>query len=398
MRSETITFVGGAGQRLTAELELPAGRARACALFAHCFHCSRHSHATARIGRALTEQGMAVVRYDFTGADASEVDGLVAAANLLRARGLGPRILVGHSLGGAAVLVAAARIPEAVAVATINAPSDPLHVRGLLAGDATRLAGEGTAELHLGERTFRVRNRLFAELGEERLLEAVRELRRPLLVFHSPFDDTVPVDDARKIFMAARHPRSFVSLDQADHFITDPGDAAYIAHVLAAWASRYLESAAAPAPDIPGQEQEAIDRVVVHGRGPGLAHTIRAGRHELRADEPARLGGTDTGPTPYDLLLAALGSCTAMTLRLYADARGWPLEGVRVELRHEKIHAEHCASCETQAGKLDRIERTVHLEGPLDDDQRRRLLEIADRCPVHRTLESEVLIETGDSG
>ena len=395
MRSETVSFTGNGGQPLGGVLELPAGGPKACAIFAHCFACAKESFATARIGRALVGQGLAVLRYDFTGSDASEVDGLVAAADYLRGRGLEPRILVGHSLGGAAAIVAAARIPEVVAVATINAPSDPLHVRGLFAGDVRSLGDDGAAEVRLGERTFQVRNQLFAELGEERLLAAAQELRRPLLVFHAPFDETVAVDDARKIFSAARHPRSFVSLDQADHLVTDPGDAAYIAHVLAAWASRYLEAAQAPTPALPGQEQEAVDTVVVEEVGPGrLAHGIRAGRHTLRADEPARLGGTDTGPTPYDLLLGALGACTGMTLRLYADRKGWPLEGVRVDLRHEKIHATDCATCETQVGRIDRIERTVRLDGPLDDEQRKRLLEIADRCPVHRTLESEILIET----
>lgn len=404
MPTEKATFPGASGRPLDARLDRPEGTPYACAVLAHCFTCSRQTGAAARLSRALTEQGFGVLRFDFTGlgggdeagnADfASNVEDLVAAADWLRGRGIRPRLLVGHSLGGTAALVAAARIEEVEAVATIGAPADPAHVQGLFADDLAAIDEAGTARVSIAEGTFRIHGRLLRDLEEPRLLDVVRRLRKPLLLFHSPVDRVVPIDEARKIFEAAFHPKSFVSLDRADHLLSDPADVDYVAHVLAAWASRYLGGRAAPALE-PGLEQEAPDVVRVEAAGEGrLAQRVRIGRHVLRADEPVRLGGQDTGPTPYELLLAALGACTAMTLRLYADREGWPLEDVRVDLRHRKIHASDCASCETQVGMLDRIERRLDLVGPLDEAQRARLREIADRCPVHRTLTSEIVIES----
>lgn len=402
MHTEKAVFPGSRGEDLAARLDLPDGPPVATALLAHCFTCARGGTVASRISHALTEQGLAVLRFDFTGlggADgewanarfSSNTADLVAAADYLRREHRAPALLVGHSIGGAAILAAAPRIPEVQAVATINAPSDPGHVKGLFAGPLQ--VGADTATVEIAGRAFRIRNELLHELAQGPLLAAVHDLHKALLVFHAPFDEVVGVENARAIYEAARHPKSFLSLADADHLISDPADAAYIAHVLAAWATRYLHGA--PPPPLPDAEQAAPDRVVVHPAGPGrLAHRIRAGHHHLRADEPRNVGGTDTGPTPYDLLLAALGACTSMTLRLYADRKGWPLHDVRVELRHDKIHAEDCANCETQVGRVDRIQRIVHLEGPLDDEQRKRLLEIADRCPVHRTLESEVVVET----
>lgn len=402
MPTEKAIFRGARGEELAARLDLPDGPPVATALLAHCFTCQRGGTTASRISHALTEQGLAVLRFDFTGlggADgewanagfAANTGDIVAAADYLRARNLPPALLLGHGIGGSAILVAAARIPEARAVATINAPSDPGRIKGLFAGPLHVGAGEATLEL--GGRSFRLRNELLQEVAHDELLAAVRSLHKALLVFHAPFDEVVGVENARTIYEAARHPKSFLALASADHLISDPADAAYVAQVLAAWARRYLH--AAPPPPLPDAEQQAPDRVVVDSAPPGrLAHRVRAGRHHLRADEPLRAGGTDTGPTPYDLLLAGLGACTAMTLRLYADRKGWPLEDVHVELAHAKIHAEDCATCETQSGRVDRIERVVRLDGPLDDAQRARLLEIADRCPVHRTLASEVVVVT----
>lgn len=399
MHSQTATFPGTDGARLTARLDLPDGEPVATALFAHCFVCGGDDQPVARISRALTEQGLAVLRFDFTGLGAEGgaeraavgLPDLVAAAGYLRQHHRAPAFLVGHSLGGSALLAAAAQIPEARAVATINAPSDPRRVKGLL-GESPRLE-EGIATATLGHRRFGMHGAMLDALQEEQLLAAVRELRKALLVFHAPFDEVVAIDNARTLYQAAMHPKSFLSLDTADHLISDRADAAYIAHVLAAWATRYLHGAP-PAPLV-GTEQHAPHRVAVQESGPGrLAQRIHVGHHRLRADEPLKLGGKDTGPTPYDLLLAALGACTSMTLRLYADRKDWPLQDVRVDLRHTKIHAKDCETCDTQVGKVDRIERTVHLAGPLDDEQRARLLEIADRCPVHRTLESEVVVVT----
>jgi uncharacterized OsmC-like protein/pimeloyl-ACP methyl ester carboxylesterase len=400
--SKKLEFPGSQGALLAARLDLPATEPHAYALFAHCFTCSKDVVAAARIARALTECGIAVLRFDFTGLGrsggdfsnthfSSNIADLGRAADHLREHFAAPSILIGHSLGGAAVLAAAHLIPEVRAVATIGAPADPQHVVGLFDKHRARIEQDGDAEVVLAGRTFRVRRELLEDLAAQPQAARIAHLGAALLVLHSPTDELVGVDNARRIFETARHPKSFVALDGADHLLTDPDDATFVAAVLAPWAARYLPEPAEPAPDA-GHE----GHVVVSGKGPSrLAQHITAGPHHLVADEPAP-AGDDTGPTPYDLLLAALGACTAMTIRLYAQRKQWPLADVTVSLRHSRIHAEECASCETQAGLLDRIERIIQLDGDLDDDQRKRLLEIADRCPVHRTLQSEILIDTTD--
>ncbi|HEX6267952.1 MAG TPA: bifunctional alpha/beta hydrolase/OsmC family protein [Burkholderiales bacterium] len=396
MPSIAIRFPALAGHELAARLERPAGETRAYALFAHCFTCSKDSKAAAYISQALAARGIAVLRFDFTGLGTSggefsdsnftsNIDDLVAASDFLRARYAAPQILVGHSLGGAAVLAAAARIPEARALATIGAPFEPKHIARLLVPGEAQLAAQGEARVDIGGRPFTIRRQLIDDLARHDPAKHIPALGKALLILHSPRDDIVAIDNAARIFMAARHPKSFVSLDDADHLLSRQQDAAYAAEVLAAWASRYLEAAAAPA--IAGV------RVAEAGQG-RFAQEILAGRHRLRADEPQSAGGDDSGPTPYDLLLAGLGACTAMTIRLYAERKRLPLERVTVELSHEKIHASDCSECETREGRIDRIESTLILEGALDEPQRAKLLEIAGRCPVHRTLHSEVRIST----
>jgi putative redox protein len=400
--SEKLQFEGSQGDLLAARLDRPAGQPRAYALFAHCFTCSKDIFAAARIAGALAERGIAVLRFDFTGLGHSEgefantgfssnVDDLVAAADYLRAHHDAPAILIGHSLGGAAVLAAAARVPEAKAVVTVNAPADPAHVQHLFAAARPEIEARGEAEVVLAGRTFRIRKQFLEDIETQSLADAVGKLGRALLVFHGPRDETVGIDNAGAIFGAAKHPKSFVSLENADHLLSAKADAIYVGDVLAAWASRYVEGAdEAPAPP-----KAAPGTVVVAETGEGRFTTaIDANGHALRADEPASVGGANTGPTPYELLLSGLGACTSMTLRLYADRKKFPLERVVVRLRHDKIHADDCAECETKVGKIDRIERSLELTGELDDEQRQKLLEIADKCPVHRTLESENLIVT----
>ena len=403
-RSERVDFQGSDGQRLAALLELPSSRPRAYALFAHCFTCSKDIFAAARIAGGLAERGIAVLRFDFTGLGASEGEfansnfssnlaDLVAAANFLRGRGAAPELLVGHSLGGAAVLAATASVPEARAVATIAAPADPQHVRRLLGDQAAAIEAKGEAEVSIGGRPFRIKRQFLEDIANHRLEEAIRSLRKALMIFHSPLDDIVGIDNASRIFAEARHPKSFVSLDRADHLLRRREDAEYVADVLAAWAQRYLGATRGTA--LPSVLPSAEREVVVAETGAGrFSEEIAVGRHRLAADEPVEAGGDDSGPGPYDYLLSALGACTAMTLRLYAERKGLPLERTIVRLRHDKIHAEDCADCETKVGLLDRIERSIELQGGLDEAQRRRLLEIADKCPVHRTLTSEVKIVT----
>ncbi len=396
-----VRFPGALGNDLAARLDLPQERPRAFALFAHCFTCSKDTLAASRISGALTDHGFGVLRFDFTGLGGSEGDfantnfssnvaDLVAAAAWLREHHAPPKILIGHSLGGAAVLAAAREIPEARAVATIGAPFDPDHVRHLLAPALAEIEAAGEAEIALAGRKFKIKKQFLDDLGGRDARARIAALRKALLLFHSPRDTTVDIENAAQIFTAAKHPKSFVSLDSADHLLTRKEDAAYVAAVLAAWASRYVDAApaAAAAPGAPDAVRVSETR---EGK---FTQAVVTGRHRLRADEPVALGGNDTGPSPYDLLLAGLGACTAMTLRMYAEQKRWPLERVSVELKHEKVHAKDCSECESREGRIDRIEREIDIAGDLDSEQRARLLEIANKCPVHRTLHSEVWIPT----
>ncbi|MBL8659169.1 MAG: alpha/beta fold hydrolase [Rhodospirillales bacterium] len=403
--SEKATFVGGDGSsRLDARLDLPAGTPRAYALFAHCFTCGKDVFAAARIAAGLTAHGIAVLRFDFTGLGASDgefanttfssnIADLIAAADWMRTAHGAPSILIGHSLGGAAVLAAAGEIPEAAAVCTVAAPAEPGHVRRHLQVAEEDLLSAGRGEVRLGGRPFTITREFLEDIDGHRLAERIGRLGKALLVFHSPRDDIVGIDNAAKIFVAARHPKSFISLDDADHLLTRREDAIYVADIIAAWAGRYVgpvQSTALPELAAPAGSVAVAEA----GDGPFAQVISVGGKHSLLADEPVDFGGTDTGPSPYDLLLAALGACTTMTMRLYAGRKGLALERASVMLRHGKIHAEDCANCETKAGRIDRIVREITLEGDLDEDARAKLLEIADKCPVHQTLHGKVLVET----
>jgi uncharacterized OsmC-like protein/alpha-beta hydrolase superfamily lysophospholipase len=402
MPAEQFDFFNAEGQRLAGLLDNPPGEARAYALFAHCFTCGKDVHAARRIAEGLTALGIGVLRFDFTGLGSSEgefanttfssnVADLIAAADQLRKVKRAPAILIGHSLGGAAVLAAGSAIPEARAVVTIGAPSDPAHVAGLLKDRLAEINARGEIDVTLAGRPFRIRRAFLDDVAEQQLSGRVADLHKALLIFHSPTDDIVGIDNASRIFADARHPKSFVSLAGADHLLSRRSDAAYVANVLAAWAERYLEMSPPKTADAQGDAGLVTVRETGQGR---FQQEIKAGAHRFIADEPVAAGGRDSGPNPYDLLLAALGACTAMTLRLYAERKALPLDQVTVRLRHAKIHAADCETCETKDGMIDRIERGIVLEGVLDQEQRARLLEIADKCPVHRTLTSEVDIRT----
>jgi putative redox protein len=406
MKRERLRFRGSQGGELVGRLERPVGESSALVLLVHCFTCSKDLKALGWISRALVERGMAVFRFDFTGIGESEGDfadtnfssnleDLALAGDFLRERLEAPKVLVGHSLGGAAVLAAARReFPEAVAVATIGAPCDTEHLGRMLVSRAPEIESEGEAEVQLGPARFTVRRQLLEDLREQRMRQHIGELGKALLVMHSPVDEVVGVDHARRIYESARHPKSFVSLDDADHLLTDPQDARYVAEVLAAWAGRYVETAEPELADRLGEGERGQVTVVGGGVGEGFRQQVFARDHALVADEPESVGGSDTGPTPYDLLLAALGTCTSMTLRMYAERKRWPLEAVRVDLSHSRVHAKDCDECEGEGGKISRIERKLAVDGDLDDEQRARLLEIADRCPVHKTLMGDIEIPT----
>ena len=403
MPTERFQFPGSEGQQLAAALDTPDGPVRAYALFAHCFTCGKDVLAAKRIAVALAAKGIAVLRFDFTGLGSSEGDfanstfssnvaDLVGATDHLRKTYEAPALLIGHSLGGAAVLAAAGQIPEATAVVTIGAPSDPIHVTGHFADSIETIRKDGQAQVSLAGRPFTIKREFLDDIAEHSLMGHIAKLHKALLVMHAPTDDTVSIDNATRIFVAAKHPKSFVSLSGADHLLSNRRDSAYVADVITAWASRYLDS---QKPDQAADDGEAPREVVVREtRNSKFQQTVSVGPHRLLADEPVAAGGDDSGPGPYDFLLTALGACTSMTMRLYADRKALPLERTTVTLRHSKIHAEDCAECETRAGMLDQIERVITMEGALDAEQRTKLLEIADKCPVHRTLTSEVRILT----
>jgi uncharacterized OsmC-like protein/alpha/beta superfamily hydrolase len=401
MHSERFVFPNAKGERLAATLDLPLGPPATYALFAHCFTCGKDSLAAKRIAERLTIHGIAVLRFDFTGLGSSEgefanthfssnVDDLVAAADHLRKVYGAPAILIGHSLGGCAVLAASHRISDARAVVTIAAPYDPSHVVGLFKDQVDKIHAEGEVEVALAGRPFTIKREFLDDVAEKKLDGCLANLRKALLVFHSPTDDLVGIDNASHIFGAAKHPKSFVSLAGADHLLSKKTDALYVANVIAAWAERYID---APQP-MTEAEVDAGLVLVRETHGGKFQQEILTGPHRLLADEPMKLGGLDSGPGPYDFLLAGLGACTSMTIRLYADFKKIPLDNVSVRLSHGKIHAKDCETCESKVSTVDHIERGITLEGALDSEQRKRLMEIADKCPVHKTLESKVDIRT----
>lgn len=393
-RTQRLTFPGTNGVELSGRLELPAGSPRAYALFAHCFTCGKDSTAATRVSRALAARGFGVLRFDFTGLGSSDgefantsfgsnVGDLVAAAEHLAEHHGAPGLLVGHSLGGAAVLVAARRIESVEAVVTIAAPSDPAHVKQHL--DVAAIESAGEAEVTFGGRPFRVRREFLEDLEAQDLDGALGALGKALLVMHSPADRVVPIVHAEHIYKAARGFKSFVSLADADHLLSKASDAEYAADVLTAWAKRYVTFAADAA-------ESAVGRVLVEELGSKYTNRVAARRHELLADEPAAMGGLDAGPAPYELLMASLGACTSMTLRMYAERKSWPLERVSVEVEHSKVALADAAPDSKE--RMDLFVRNIELTGALDAEQRAKLIEIANKCPVHRTLEGAKEIRT----
>ncbi len=399
MQSIKVNFHNDDGQQLSGLLDLPAAAPRAFALFAHCFTCSKNLKAATNITRAMAEAGIGVLRFDFTGLGQSEgqfadtnfssnVSDLLAATRFLAAEYEAPAILVGHSLGGTAVLQAAAEVPSAVAVATIGSPAEPTHVAHMFRDAREELAQQGQAEVRLGGRPFTVRQQFLDDLDTHDLPQAIGSLRKALLVMHAPLDDIVEIDNASTLFMAAKHPKSFVSLDKADHLLSANEDSLYAGRVLAEWASRYLPERETAVAEVPEGE------VVATTSADSFRTELSVGSHALIADEPASVGGGDLGPSPYGFLSAALASCTTMTLKMYASFKKLDLESTTVRVWHRKIHAEDCADCESTDGKVDEFRREISFTGKLTREQEQRLMEIADRCPVHRTLHGEVKVRT----
>ena len=399
MPREKVEFTNAEGLRLAGLLETPDGPATHYALFAHCFTCGKDIAAASRIARALTQKSIAVLRFDFTGLGnsdgdfansnfSSNVQDLLAAANWLSAEHKAPQLIIGHSLGGAAVLSAAAQIAEVEAVCTIAAPATAEHVQHLFEDALPEITSAGLAKVKIGLREFTVKQQLISDLNQYATTEHIGKLKRALLVFHSPVDSIVSIDEAAKIYQAAKHPKSFISLDKADHLLSQPADAEYVATTLDAWAIRYLSSEPA------AQAEVAENEVLVSELNRQFLRGLHTSDHALLADEPTSFGGGNAGPTPYDLLLMSLGACTSMTVRMYANHKNIPLQDIDVRLRHDRIHAEDCVECEDREGQVERLSRRIRLVGELTQEQKDKLLSIANRCPVHRTLESDPIITT----
>lgn len=402
MPTENITISTEAGHELTGSLELPTGLVRGAALFAHCFTCTKNSKAAITVSRALAAEGIATVRFDFTGLGgsggdfgragfAADVSDLVAAAEDLIERFAQPILLIGHSLGGAAVLAAADDLgfDRIAAIVTIGAPSDVPHVLANIEGDLETIREQGEGEVRIGGRKFTLGREFIEKVENTDLLAEVGRIRKPLMFLHAPTDQIVGIEHASALFQGAKHPKSFVSLEGADHLLLREEDAQFVASVIAGWAHRYL-----PLREDWPMPEEGIVACTGHGKFGTEVHTRG---HRFVADEPKSYGGDDTGPTPYDLLNAALGTCTAMTMKMYADRKKWPLEGVSVEVTHERDHKDACDHVEAmEEGKqMQALKRVITIRGDdLDDEQRARLVEIADKCPVHRTLEGVLHVHT----
>jgi len=402
MRSQKVSFVNKSGQNLSGRMDFPlTGKPKAFVLFAHCFTCSSTLKALDHISSALTQNGMAVLRFDFTGLGqsggefedtnfSSNLSDLTEAYEFLEKKFEAPQILIGHSLGGAAVLHVAGALKKVKAVVTIGAPSNPTHVKALLKGGETEIREKGEAEVNIGGRPFKIKKQFLEDLEKDRKGEVIRHLSKALLVMHSPQDKIVGIDNAAEIYQQAMHPKSFITLDGSDHLLSRKADSHYVGNMVSSWASRYIASDHAE--DV-APEGEVWTRL----SDQGFLTEITAGKHHLLADEPEGSGGTDHGPSPYGYLLSALGACTAMTLRMYADYKKIDLKEVKVKLTHDKVHQQDGGQAEAAKGKIDQIRRMIRLEGDLTDAERKRLIEIADRCPVHKTLEGKPQIITEEA-
>lgn len=399
MKQIRMKIVNNHGLELGAHLRLPVdGKVRTLAIFAHCFTCSKNLNAIRNISHALTNNKIGVLSFDFTGLGESEGDfsdtnfstnisDLIVVANYLKDHYQVPQILIGHSLGGAAVIQAAEQLPEIKAVVTIGAPADAAHLARLFKEDLEEINESGEATVDIGGRPFTIKKQFLDDLNNNPTSEILKNLHKALLIMHSPQDVIVGIENATSIYQQARHSKSFISLDGADHLLSDKQDSLYVGKMIAHWSSRYL--------DTPDEQQVSSESQVLTRTGEtGYVTDILAGEHYLLADEPSSVGGTDLGPTPYDLLLSSLGACTGMTLRMYADRKRWPLKEVKVHLTHDKRHAADSQDCENPNSKLDHIDKVIEIHGELDKTQMDRLLEISARCPVHRTLSSRIIINS----
>ena len=401
MNLQKIVFKNEEGHSLVGRLELPVNQhPHNFVLFAHCFTCNKNLSAIKNISKALTSSGFGVLRFDFTGLGESDgdfadtnfsgnVDDLIAAANHLAENFMAPSLIVGHSLGGAAAIYAAAALPSIKAVATIGAPSNPQHVQHLLQNSIDEIQESGKAVVNLSGRDFTIKKQFLDDLESKTLSKTLKALRKSILILHSPQDEVVEIKNAQEIYLAAHHPKSFISLDGADHLLTNKKDSLYAGEVISGWAKRYLDLEQKE--ELPKTEHQVAASLDFED---GFTTQMKIGSHYLLADEPLSYGGNDFGPSPYEFVSAGLSACTAMTLQMYAKRKGWRIENVEVHTSYSKTHAIDCKDCESTNSKIDTFHREIKLVGNFDDKQRKRLLQIADKCPVHKTLHSDVQVIT----
>ena len=403
MNLQKVTFQNKEGQNLVGRLELPANRhPHNFVIFAHCFTCTKNLSAVRNIGKALTSNGFGVLRFDFTGLGESDgdfentdfsgnVQDLVAAADYLENNHFAPTLIVGHSLGGAAVIFAAEQISSIKALATIGAPSNPVHVKKLLKSNLEEIKANGKAVVNLSGRDFTIKKQFIDDLETHSLTKILSGMRKPLLILHSPQDDTVEVKNAEEIYVAAHHPKSFVSLDGADHLLSNKKDSHYVGEVISGWARRYLDIESAQSTETPKTKHQVVASLDAED---GFTTQMKVGSHYMIADEPTDVGGNDFGPSPYEMVSAGLSACTAMTIQMYAKRKGWHIDTLEVHTSYSRSHAADCEDCESDTAKIDTFHREIRLVANLDEKQQKRILEIADKCPVHRTLHSETQVIT----
>ncbi|SDR65406.1 alpha/beta fold hydrolase [Christiangramia echinicola] len=399
MQKIDVSFKNSDSKTLKGVIELPFNKnPENFVLFAHCFTCNKNFHAPSNISKSLASQGYGVLRFDFTGLGDSEgefedtsfsgnVDDLVAAAKFLEKEYNAPALIVGHSLGGAAALFASAKIESVKAIVTINAPSNLTHVQKHFESSLNEIENEGSANIKIGGRSFKIKKHFVDDLEKNKDARAMNKIRKPLLIMHSPQDEIVSIDHAEELYKAAWHPKSFFSLDGADHMLSNKPDSQYAGTVIAAWASNYIKETEVP-------ELETDHEVMANLGHEGYTTQMVAGRHHFIADEPVKAGGSDLGPNPYELVSSGLAACTSMTIQMYARRKKWNVDNVETHVNYSKKHADDCADCENDMAKIDSFDREISLKGDLDDKQVKRLMEIADKCPVHKTLSAKAQIKT----
>lgn len=402
MNSKSINFINRKGIKISAILDSPEDlQVKAYGVFAHCFTCGKNLIMARNINKVLTKAGYAILRLDFTGLGESEgnfedtnftsnIEDLIDASKYLEDNHRAPKILLGHSLGGTAALKAGKEIKSIEAVISIAAPFDFGRINRALHESKEELQEKGFITMHIAGEDYKLKESFFEDVQKYDMRSIIKDLKKPLLVLHSPFDKVVGIKEAEKIFIAAMHPKSFVSLDEANHLLSKEEDAKYVGEVISGWAKKYVMDTEREEKKKHNKEYKVFAQI---GEKP-YKTKIWTDNHSYLSDEPTKYGGGDLGPNPYDYLLSALGACTAMTLRMYADRKKWDLKGVEVGLNHRRIHAQDCDKCEETGKKLEVITREIFIYGELSEEKRNRLMEIADRCPVHRTLESDLTIQT----